>query len=62
MNPNTELHYWRDSTGKEVDFIVKEELKVKQLIQVCWDVGDLGTKKREKYKICGNQCNLWLKG
>jgi predicted AAA+ superfamily ATPase len=47
LNPNTEIYYWRDPTGKEVDFIAKEGLKVKQLIQVCWDIGDLGTKKRE---------------
>jgi len=47
LNPNMELYYWRDATGKEVDFIVKEGLEVKQLIQVCWDVGDAGTKKRE---------------
>jgi len=47
LNPNRELYYWRDATGKEVDFIVKEGLKVNQLIQVCWDIGVLGTKKRE---------------
>jgi predicted AAA+ superfamily ATPase len=47
LDPNVELYYWRDPTGKEVDFIVKDGLDVKQLIQVCWDVGDLQTKKRE---------------
>ncbi len=46
-DPNIELYYWRDPTGKEVDFIVKKGLKVKQLIQVCWDVGDWNTKKGE---------------
>lgn len=48
LNPNMELYYWRDATGKEVDFIVKEGLEVKQLIQVCWDVGDQGIKRELK--------------
>jgi len=46
-DPNVELYYWRDLTSKEVDFIVKDGLNVKQLIQVCWEVGDLQTKTME---------------
>jgi len=30
-----------------VDFVIKEFLKVKSLIQVCWNIEDLKTKKRE---------------
>jgi predicted AAA+ superfamily ATPase len=41
------LFYWKDASGKEVDFVVKDGMGVKQLIQVCWDPGDEGTKKRE---------------
>ncbi|MBU3897139.1 MAG: ATP-binding protein [Nanoarchaeota archaeon] len=40
-----EIYYWKDKN--EVDFIVKEGLKPKQLIQVCWDVSDKKTKQRE---------------
>ena len=43
----TEIYYWKDSFGREVDFVVKEGLKVKQLIQVCWDISNEETKKRE---------------
>jgi hypothetical protein len=42
-----ELYYWRDRSGKEVDFVVKDGIKVKQLIQVCYDVEYYDTRKRE---------------
>ncbi|MBN2603278.1 MAG: ATP-binding protein [Candidatus Thermoplasmatota archaeon] len=47
QNNNIELYYWKDRTGKEVDFVIKEDLKIKQLIQVCYDVEYYDTKKRE---------------
>ena len=43
---NKEVYYWKDYQGKEVDFVVKEGLRVKELIQVCYDL-DLNTKQRE---------------
>ena len=42
-----EIYYWKSSQEKEVDFIIKEGLSVKQLIQVCYDISDYDTKKRE---------------
>jgi predicted AAA+ superfamily ATPase len=42
-----ELYYWKDRLGKEVDFVVKDGLKIKQLIQVCYDIDNYDTKKRE---------------
>jgi hypothetical protein len=33
-HPLFSFYYWKDYQGKEVDFVVKEGLKVKQLIQV----------------------------
>ena len=42
-----EIHYWKDSTGKEVDFLLKDGLEVKELIQVSYDMDDYDTKKRE---------------
>jgi hypothetical protein len=45
--PLTDIYYWKDRSGKEVDFVVMEDAKVKQLIQVCYDIGDYDTKKRE---------------
>jgi len=44
---NKEIYYWKDYSGKEVDFVLKEKLKVDQLIQVCWDLSDEKTKERE---------------
>lgn len=46
-NPIIRIFYWKDRHGKEVDFVIKEGLKVKQVIQVCWDISDLDTKERE---------------
>jgi len=42
-----EIYYWQDYSAHEVDFVVKQGLKVKQLIQVCYDIEDYDTKKRE---------------
>ncbi|MBU4373232.1 MAG: ATP-binding protein [Euryarchaeota archaeon] len=47
FDPGIEIYYWRDQSGREVDFVVKDGLKVRQLIQVCWDLSDMGTKERE---------------
>lgn len=46
-NPNIELYYWKSQREEEVDFVVKERLKVKQLIQVCWNINEYKTKERE---------------
>ena len=43
---NKEIYYWKNENG-EVDFIVKDGLKIKELIQVCYDIKDEKTKKRE---------------
>jgi predicted AAA+ superfamily ATPase len=45
-NPLLEIYYWKDKTN-EVDFVLKEGLKVEQLIQVCYDIEDFMTKERE---------------
>ena len=41
-----EAYYWKNVQHEEVDFVIKKD-KVKQLIQVCYDMDDLNTKKRE---------------
>ena len=45
--PRHEIFYWKDHQQREVDFVIKEGLRVKQLLQVCWDPTDEKTKKRE---------------
>ncbi|MCK4730529.1 MAG: ATP-binding protein [Candidatus Aenigmarchaeota archaeon] len=47
FNPSFEFYYWKDYQQREVDFVVKEGLKVKQLIQVCFDINNRETKERE---------------
>jgi len=42
-----ELYYWKNPRHEEVDFLVKEGLKAKQLIQVCWNINEYKTKERE---------------
>ena len=41
------FYYWKNQQQEEVDFVVKEGLKVKQLIQVCFSIDNLETKNRE---------------
>lgn len=43
---NKELYYWKNIQHEEVDFVIKEN-KVKQLIQVCYEINDPNTRKRE---------------
>lgn len=47
LNTGAEIYYWKDAQGREVDFVIKQGLKIQQLIQVCYDVTDYDTKKRE---------------
>ena len=41
------IFYWMSPTKEEVDFVVKPGLRVQQLIQVCYNIADPVTKKRE---------------
>ena len=45
-NPILEIFYWKDLNA-EIDFVLKEGLKIKQLIQVCYSLEDEETRKRE---------------
>jgi hypothetical protein len=51
LNPDLELFYYKDARQKEVDFVVREGLKVKQMIQVCYDIGDYDTRQREERNL-----------
>lgn len=42
---NEKIFYYQGS--KECDFVVQSEDSIKELIQVCWDISDADTKKRE---------------
>jgi len=45
--PGYEIYYWKNPSGKECDFVIKDGQKVRRLIQVCYDITDFDTKKRE---------------
>lgn len=42
-----EICYYKTKDGKEVDFAVREGLKIGELLQVCYEVSDIFTRKRE---------------
>ncbi|RLI92202.1 MAG: AAA family ATPase, partial [Candidatus Altiarchaeales archaeon] len=46
-HPLLSFYYFKDYQGREVDFVVKECLKVKQLIQVTYATGRDEIEKRE---------------
>ena len=45
-NPTQEIAYYMTG-NKEVDFVVYEGQRVKELLQVCYDLSDINTKNRE---------------
>jgi predicted AAA+ superfamily ATPase len=47
LRKKDEVYFYLDYQGREVDFVIKEGLKIKQLIQVCYDIENYETKKRE---------------
>ena len=48
-----EIYSYLTQTGKEVDFVLKKGHKVKQLIQVCYDISNSKTKSREFGALAG---------
>jgi len=59
-----EMYYWKNIQHEEVDFVLKKGASIDQLIQVCYDIDDLDTKKRELRALvkAGNElkCNKLL--
>ncbi|MEA3485821.1 MAG: ATP-binding protein, partial [Candidatus Aerophobetes bacterium] len=43
-----EVYYWKARNNYEVDFVVMEGLRVKELIQVVWDTFDEKVRRREE--------------
>lgn len=41
------IYYWKNRQQEEVDFVVVHGTQVEQLIQVCYNIEDIDTKKRE---------------
>ena len=59
LNNNIKVFYWKNQQQEEVDFLLYENNKVKQLIQVCYDIKNHKTKNREVRALlkAGNELN-----
>ncbi|MDD5673183.1 MAG: DUF4143 domain-containing protein [Chitinivibrionales bacterium] len=42
-----EIFFWKNRDNHEVDFLIKQDNAVRQLIQVCWDISNTKTRERE---------------
>ncbi|MEF3245493.1 MAG: ATP-binding protein [Caldisericaceae bacterium] len=47
LKPNIDLFYYKTRNSREVDFVIKKDLKVTELIQVSWNTYDVYTEQRE---------------
>ncbi len=47
LSSRAEVFYWKDRTGKEVDFALREDDDVTLLVQACWEPWEPDTLKRE---------------
>jgi len=47
ISQNQEINYWKNREGIEADFVVREGLKIKEIIQVVYELEDEKTKQRE---------------
>jgi len=45
LEPSVEIFYWANSTGKEVDFVLREDDGIKQLIQLTYDEVKIGERE-----------------
>ena len=48
---NRDVFYYKTKNGREVDFLLKEGAKIRQLIQVCYNLDNLGVKERERKSL-----------
>ena len=46
-NTFSDLFYWKDDLHREVDFLIQQNHKTTNLIQVCWNLADYKTRERE---------------
>lgn len=53
------LLYYRSRNDREIDFVVREKFQIRQLIQVCYDMSNKKTEKREIDAImeCAEELN-----
>lgn len=47
LDPTLDFYYWKAQNGKEVDFLIKKGTTIQELVQVCYDVEEWKTRRRE---------------
>jgi predicted AAA+ superfamily ATPase len=55
---NKEFYYWKSKNGTEVDFVIREGLKIRESIQVCYTLGDKKTRERETRSLIATRNEL----
>jgi len=60
-NPLSDIFCWHDAQGRELDFLVKDGVKPRELIQVCWNMEDKKTRDREVAALAGAMKEFKLK-
>lgn len=53
-----DLFYFRSTSDREVDFVIRDGKTVKELIQVCYDIDNFSTKERETRALLGGSKEL----
>lgn len=53
IKKNKEIFYYKNEDGYEIDFLVKEDLKVTRLIQVCYDYNEDNSKRELRSLVNG---------
>ncbi len=61
LDNKIKLFYWQNQQKQEVDFVIKKGLKVNKLIQVCYNINNPNTKKREIRALISASKNLHCK-
>ncbi|MBI3251274.1 MAG: ATP-binding protein, partial [Candidatus Andersenbacteria bacterium] len=47
IKPNKDLFYYKTRNDREVDFLIKKDIKITELIQVCYDTLTADVEQRE---------------
>lgn len=47
FNPDLKIYYWKNAQQEEIDFVIKNGVKIESLIQVCYNIEDIKTKERK---------------
>ena len=48
---NWEIFYYKTQNGKEIDFVIKENRRVKYLIEICYELDDFNVKNKHINKV-----------